>query len=146
MNEILHLACPHCAALNRVPAARLHEAPTCGRCHEALFLAQPLVLDGASFELHVARSDLPLLVDFWAPWCGPCQMMAPQFEAAAALLEPTVRLGKVDTEAHPALGARFGVRSIPTLVLFRRGVEIARRAGAFGRDEIVRWARQHARA
>jgi thioredoxin 2 len=140
-NAPLTIPCPHCGAGNRVPAARLGEAPHCGRCHLRLFAGAPLALDAAGFERHAARSDLPLLIDFWAAWCGPCQQMAPQFHAAAAVLEPHVRLGKVDTEAEPELAARFGIRSIPTLVLVRDAREVARQAGAMGRDQIVGWTR-----
>ncbi len=131
--------CPHCGAMNRLAAERLDDRPTCGRCHRALFEGRPLVLGVADFDRHALRSGVPLLVDFWAPWCGPCQSMAPQFAAAAARLEPQVRLAKVDTEAEPGLGARFAIRSIPTLVLFADGREVARQSGAIGTEQIVRW-------
>lgn len=137
----LLVACPHCGAMNRLPRTRLAEAPRCGRCHEPVFVGKPVTLTSADFDQHALRSDLPLLVDFWAPWCGPCRTMAPQFEIAAKMLEPQYRLAKVDTEAEPALGTRFGIRSIPTLVLLQGGREIARQAGAVGADQIVRWAR-----
>jgi thioredoxin 2 len=141
MSDSLHLVCPHCHAVNRLPAARLGQAPNCGQCHLPLFDAHPLELDAATFGKHISRNDIPVLVDFWAPWCGPCKMMAPQFAQAAALLEPQVRLAKVDTEAEQALGAQYGIRSIPTLALFRGGREIARQPGAMGAQDIVNWVR-----
>jgi thioredoxin 2 len=140
----LLIACPRCGAMNRLARARLAQAPGCGKCHQPLFAGKPVALNAASFDNHALRSDLPLLVDFWAPWCGPCLSMAPQFAAAAAQLEPQVRLAKVDTEAEPALGARFDIRSIPTMVLLRGGHEIARQSGAVGTAQIVAWVRAQA--
>lgn len=142
MNDTpLQIPCPHCAAVNRVPMARLIDQPRCGRCREAVFVSEPLALDGNRFDLHAQHSSLPLLIDFWAPWCQPCLAMAPQFTAAAALLEPRLRLAKVDTEAEPALASRFAIRSIPTLVLIDAGRELARQSGGMSRDQIVAWTR-----
>jgi thioredoxin 2 len=141
MADTLHIVCPNCTATNRIPATRLGETPKCGQCHQPLFTGHPVALTAASFQRFIERSDLPVVVDFWAPWCGPCRMMAPEYAAAAPELEPQVRLAKVDTEAEPALGGQFGIRSIPTLVCFRGGREIARRSGAISRAEIVRWVR-----
>ena len=141
MNDSLHLVCPHCHAINRLPTARLGQAPSCGQCHRPLFDAHPLELTQATFAKHLSRNDIPVLVDFWAPWCGPCKMMAPQFAQAAQLLEPQVRLAKVNTEAEQGLGAQYAIRSIPTLALFRGGREIARQPGAMGAQDIVRWVR-----
>ena len=140
MSEPLHIVCPHCDAVNRIPAARVNEAPKCGHCHKALFTAHPIELTAASFQRHVGRSDIPVLVDFWAPWCGPCKTMAPHFLEAAKLLEPRVRLAKVNTEAEQSLAAEFNIRSIPTLALFKGGREVARQPGAIGTSDIVQWA------
>ena len=139
----LQLACPQCNTINRVPATKVGDDPVCGRCRSRLFPGAPFVLGAAGFDAHAQRSDLPLLVDFWAPWCGPCRTMAAAYAQAAALLEPRLRLAKVDTEAEPALGARFAIRNIPTLALFLHGRELARQAGAMPLQAIVQWTRQH---
>jgi len=139
MTESLHIVCPHCAAVNRIPTARLGEQPRCGKCHTQLFDSHPIELNGANFQKHTSRNDIPVVVDFWAPWCGPCKMMAPAFEQAAAQLEPRVRLAKVNTEAEQMLGTQFGIRSIPTLALFHGGREIARQPGAMGAADIIHW-------
>jgi thioredoxin 2 len=124
--------------------ADLHNAPDCGQCHQALFDRHPLALDAASFDKHIGRSQIPVLVDFWAPWCGPCRMMAPAYEQAAGLLEPQVRVAKLNTEEAQAIAARFNIRSIPTLALFVGGKEVARQAGAFRTaQDIAAWARSH---
>ena len=143
MSETLHIVCPHCSAVNRITAARLGEGPKCGKCHGLLFAGHPLELTGADFDRYIRRNDIPVLVDFWAPWCGPCKMMAPAYEQAARELEPRVRLAKVNTDADQMLGAQLGIRSIPTLVLFSGGREIARQAGAMSGGDIVRWVQSH---
>ncbi|MCP9468848.1 MAG: thioredoxin TrxC [Nitrospira sp.] len=141
MTDPLHIVCPHCGGINRVPGARLGEGPKCGLCHGLLFIGQPITLTKATFDAHVTRSDIPVVVDFWASWCGPCLIMAPAFEQAAKTLEPHVRLAKVNTEEEHDLAARFGITGIPTMIVFHHGREITRRSGALGLPDIVRWVR-----
>ena len=142
--DALHIVCPHCHTTNRVRVADLRNSPDCGQCHKALFDSHPLALDANSFDKHIGRSHVPVLVDFWAPWCGPCRMMAPAYEQATALLEPDVRVAKLNTEDAQAISARFNIRSIPTLALFVGGKEVARQAGAFRTaQDIANWTRSH---
>lgn len=138
-----HIVCPHCASINRVPLSKPAKAARCGRCKQALFTGHPVSMDSAHFDLHIQKNDIPVVVDFWAEWCGPCKAMAPVFEKVSSELEPEFRFLKVDTEAEQGLAARYGIRSIPTMALFWKGEAIARRAGAVNAETLRAWLREH---
>jgi thioredoxin 2 len=143
MSDFMHIVCPQCPAVNRVPAIRPAEAAKCGSCHHALFDAHPAAVDEAGFERHVRSNSIPVLLDVWAPWCGPCRAMTPAFERAASVLEPHVRLLKLNGDEAPNVSAQLGVRSIPAMYLFQNGVPVAQTVGAMQADAIVRWTREH---
>ena len=139
MNEKIHVVCGHCDSVVGLQGERLKDAPRCPKCHNPLFAGKPIELTAANFDKHVGRSDLPLVVDFWAPWCGPCIAMAPYYEASASALEPKFRFAKLNTQDEPAPASRFNIRSIPTMIVFRGGREAARHTGAMDAAAISRW-------
>ena len=144
MSDKKHIVCPHCSAVNRIPASRLGDNPKCGKCKQALFTGAPITLTDQNFAKLIAKSDVPVVVDFWAEWCGPCKMMAPAFAEASAQLEPNVILAKLNTEVAQQTAAQFGIRSIPSIIMFKNGKEIARQAGALNTQQIVQWAQANA--
>jgi thioredoxin 2 len=137
--QMIHIVCGNCNIVVRLPGNRLGDSPRCPNCHSSLFEGTPITLTSANFDKHVSRGDLPLVVDFWAPWCGPCLAMAPFFQKTARQLEPKLRFAKLNTEEHPAPAAKFNIRSIPTMIVFRGGMEIARQIGAMDAAALARW-------
>ncbi len=145
-SSALTICCPTDASLNRVPLSRLGDGPKCGRCHSLLFQAKAVDLTRENFDKHALQSDLPLVIDLWAEWCGPCRMMSPNFEAAAAILEPRVRKAKLNTEHEPAIANRYGVQGIPTMIMILRGREVGRISGAMPTGSIVQWVEKQLRS
>ena len=139
MSETRQIVCGHCARINRLPIERTAKDARCGACHQPMFTGHPIEVDEESFGRHVANSDIPVLIDVWAPWCGPCRAMAPMFERAAQLLEPGIRLLKLNSDSAPEVSSRLGITGIPTLLLMRGGREVARHAGAMDARSIVSW-------
>lgn len=143
MANPIHVVCPHCSAVNRLSDDRLSEKPICGQCKSSLFSGEVLELNSNNFERQIKRNDLPIVVDFWAPWCGPCRMMAPNYAQAAVEMEPAARFAKLNTEIEQQLAGRFSIRSIPTLTIFKNGREIARQSGALDLGSLKRWVQSH---
>ena len=145
MSHSTHVVCPSCLTKNRVPDDKLAAGGTCGKCGKPLFMHRPIELTSANFNKIIGHNELPVMVDFWAPWCGPCKMMAPVFEQAAQQLEPNMLLGKLNTEQEQMIAARFGIRSIPTIAIFKGGRVVAQQAGAMDMRTLTSWANSQLR-
>ncbi len=141
MSDAIQIVCAACGAVNRIPAGKPAKEAKCGRCGAKLFTGRPVELNDAIFQKFVTRTSIPVVVDFWAEWCGPCKMMAPEFAKAAEELEPQVKFAKLDTERNQVAAMQFGIRSIPTLMIFREGKVIAQQAGAMPASQIVQWVK-----
>ena len=142
MSEVIHTVCPHCNTINRIPKSRPAEAAKCGKCGGRVFEGRPVELTTKTFKTHITSNDIPVVVDFWAKWCAPCKMMAPEFAKAAAELEPNARFAKVDTDAEQGLAGQFAIRGIPTLIVYKGGHEVARQSGAMPAEQLKAWVRQ----
>lgn len=142
MSNIIRLVCPHCNTINQFASARLSDQPKCAQCKSALMQGEPVAVNSESLDRHIQQSGVPVLVDFWAPWCGPCKSFAPVYSNFARKAEPNLRLLKIDTEAHQVAAGKYGIRSIPTLVLFKAGKEIARVSGAMNEMQLQQWVGQ----
>jgi len=139
MSDSKHVVCPFCNAVNRIPNNKMSQGPACGKCHKAIFTGKAVKLSSDNFRKFISKNELPVVVDFWAPWCGPCKMMAPAFEQTAAALSTRATLAKLNTEDEPNIGGQYNIRSIPTMVIFKNGKEIARQSGAMSANDIQSW-------